>query len=169
MRGVTIVGLSAGLLMALTVCAAEASTPASRMVSELTEAAGKCGLISLSGKLQQRSDDHDIQNAIDLMAIGGSKSAVDDAMTSSQAKIEANMKAFDACVISAKEEGRAAYKNYQAAPNQPQTVKDDAKAVYVAWIAALAELTTVSSSDDSMQLADYRKALSLLEVDDVEN
>ncbi|MEO9228130.1 MAG: hypothetical protein ABI216_04115 [Devosia sp.] len=39
-RNAAIVGLSAGLLMPLNVCASEASTPASQMVSELQEAAG---------------------------------------------------------------------------------------------------------------------------------
>ena len=169
MRNAAIVGLSAGLVMALNVCATQASTPASQMVAELQGAASKCSSISFTDHLQQQLDEQAIQNAIDLSATGGSKSAVDDAFAASQAKRKASMEQFGACLSSAKETGKSAYKKYRATPDQPQKTMDDVKAVFIAWLTYLPDLSTFGPSGDSPQSADYQKALSTLEVDDVAN
>ena len=166
MRKAAIVGLSAGLLMALNVCASEAVTPASQMVSELRDATNDCKLISLKDHLQRQSNERVVQNASSLAAMGGDLSGVNDAISAAAAEQNAKNDEFYACITSAKETGRAAYRKYQSAPNQSQTVKDDVKAVYIAWLTYLPDLAAYDPPEDSPQAADYRKALSTLEVDD---
>jgi hypothetical protein len=163
-------GLSAGLLMALNVNAAESTSPASTMVSELSDAAGKCQLVALKEDTQEQSDNTTISNATQSGVAGGHSSAAMNAIAEATLNRKVNDGQFDACLEIAKDAGKAAYQKYQAAPGQPQAIKDDARAVYMAWLAVLPDLRKFSTPNapNSSELSAYRKALATLRMDDLE-
>lgn len=165
MRKALLFGLSAGLLVALNVNAAESISPASTMVSKLADAAGKCQSISITENLQERNDNTLISNAAQSSAADGHQSAAMDAIAEASINRKVGNDQYDACLGIAKDAGKAAYQKYQAAPGQSQAIKDDAKAVYMAWVAALPDLTKFSARYTSEVLA-YQKALTALRVDD---
>lgn len=151
--------LFASLLMAFNVDAAESASPASIMVSHLGDATRKCQELSLKQYSQEQSDNSmsgKHLSAMEAIADASSNRALDDDR-------------YDACLATARDAGKAAYEKYQAVSGQPQAIQEDARTVYITWLAALPDLTKIATpaTPEISELLAYRKALAGLRVDDV--